>query len=276
MRLADANSVGINHILNLVGVYWRNSASIDILPRRVVNLKDLSKLCCKNIDELENMTFTHIFEKFFGSNIFDVNKYRSIMSEDIIKDQRRFCSHCLNEDGVYKLLWQVREIDSCDIHYSKLTSTCSWCHKEQPYVNDSLVKLSCSFCGQSLCNQGPECFDDKQCFSGEARKYSDWRFLTYCKSPLFPKLNGISYEKACAVSMFYISNKEKEINYTESLDIFGRYIFLTVKRILNDTGKQTITVNQLLTVLRNLNISLETFSKVDIPIPKTGLTFVFQ
>jgi hypothetical protein len=100
--------------------------------------------------DLCNMTFTPIISKFVEpGKIGDGTTYISMISREIDRTVRWFCPKCIKEQGYYKLLWQVKEIEICDIHLIKLEYICKSCNRPHLYVHKEIG--TCIYC-DSICH----------------------------------------------------------------------------------------------------------------------------
>jgi hypothetical protein len=267
MRMGIRNGRSVNSILYLLNVRGQQCAHIDILPRRIINTEDLGYLLGLDVIMVENLTFTNIYKKFGLDIAKEAENYRSVMNEEIVKDKRKFCVSCLKEHGIYKLLWQVKEIEVCDKHLTQLKATCDKCNKEQPYISESLAKMTCSKCNASLLEQEEIVEKNNTILIQQLGYYKDWNMLIDANKNLFPIINSLSDSKARAIALYYLGTRTK-YNWKKDLDasFLSKNYRLKVDKAINESSISTIiTLKQLINTLRNLNIDIETFSRLLIP-----------
>lgn len=154
MRLAYLNGINTKKIMNMIYGNKRINSSyyIDILPEKVIDLSILSSLSGLRVEDLTNLTFSPMYEKFY-SNIEDLTKIKDKpVSTNFIDKKRKLCLDCLNEKLAFKLIWQLKNIHLCPIHKSFLVSECNNCQSSLLYYSDELLELKCCKCGHLLSN----------------------------------------------------------------------------------------------------------------------------
>lgn len=272
MRVAKENRVDIKDILNYLYnnkrynklSYNFKAYMFDNTLLNVIDVFQLSYLTGIERSKLESMTFLSVYHKFF-ENINQSLRKHKVMNREIIKDKRRFCKKCLKEYGFYKLIWQMKRVEICDIHLSRLTSKCNKCGMEQPYVSSELMSFKCSNCGSLLSEQRDELVADEGAISNQINVCKNCYYILDVNMPAFPMIDGISKEKSLAINALY--SLQLENNFFD-IDIARQYlspkVLSSILNLINDNPKSQgcITIQTLFSILETSNLTIEDFSKI--------------
>lgn len=266
VRVAHKNLINYRQLFKLIStgnpVYARDKAHhLDILPERIIDLSLLSELVNAMTQTLYTMTFHPVYTKFLDE-VDSTEKYRSVMQVSTDKRIRRFCTECLREEGVYKLIWQIKEIVICDRHGVRLSTTCPTCLSDQPFISDSMATCTCHFCGTSMktrLGQIVELEQDK--LEYQRRKYSEWRqLLSFEEGNLVQPITSYSNEKSLPITMLYVSqNSPKEVQLERELSNG------LVRMISDRDNPRWISIEKFLSFIRAAGISLTTIKNVNVP-----------
>lgn len=269
LRVVHRNFVDINRLFTFVhnGSRRRTDHQIDILPERVIDLESLSGLVGVPLSQLRAMTFQPVVEKYVDQ-IDASQDYPAAMRDVTDKTHRRFCPLCLQEGGVLKLNWQVKEVEICDKHHVRLTSKCPACATDQPFLSKNLAVLRCLSCGSKLASNGAAKVDDTDLIDAQLRVYSDWRYLMSPSfSSLVPQIQNYSQEKSLAIAVLYLLQGKPETYNPESTPQ-PRLRKLTqglVRMVRNDSDPKWVSVAQSLSILRSLNLTPPEIKSIHIP-----------
>ncbi|MBM6619203.1 TniQ family protein [Bacillus suaedaesalsae] len=243
---------------------------IDTNPDSKIDLTTLAELLQIEESILRNMSFFPVLNKFFSSTKDAINSSGSLsLSLSIEKRKRRFCRKCLNNNGVFKLLWQINDIQICDIHNTKLESICLNCSREQPYSDSHLFDQKCCYCNSSLVNilEEPSILIDNE-LREHHFYYKNWSLL------LNPGLNLInefqpenSIEKYLAIKFLYIiASGELAVSVDNTDKIISASYQRGLNRLIqNGDRKIKISIPRLFWLLREYNMDLEDFSNIHVP-----------
>ena len=236
--------------------YFKIAFSLDILPFRFLNKTGFCAMIDKTSEEIEKMTFSNLFAKFNYPYSIDQSKYGAVLSNKIINDFRRFCPICLKEEGIYKLLWQIKEIEVCDIHKIKLKYTCPKCQSKQKYYSKELAEYRCYKCGHLL-------WDNEQYnepYNEGLKYYDDWRFLLDSKTVICKQIAGIDKERSLAIVCLYLIQNQENIKFFHT-----RTVRDIIRFIKGEGEGRKATFPAVLKILRKKNISLKEFSDIIVP-----------
>jgi ribosomal protein S14 len=177
IRISEMNCTKFWCVKNYIGVRTNGTSSLDTLPQRVANMPKLINLLGIDEESILKMTFWNLFNKFYSNiNVNNVN-FKIVISDRFVVHKRRFCANCLRESGYYRIVWQIRDIDMCDIHFTKIQSRCSLCGTEQPYISNSLGEFLCFKCGNDLSKQIEPIINDSNYINEQLKIINDWLFL---------------------------------------------------------------------------------------------------
>jgi hypothetical protein len=242
VQLAKACSTGPKNKRQSVYKYYKFDFSLE----NNYDTKKLSKITGLEKDEILLMT-VHFYHRKF-------NEAKNIINREFEKKTRRYCPDCLHEGSQFKLIWQVYEIDICNIHKNNLLNYCMSCKQEFPYINEKvIIEKKCFNCGESIklnrhlksiCNG-----------ADERRKYEDWSFLLD-KDTKMPIINGYSPKNSLAITFIYwvrIQNVR-----IETIPRFMNFIN-TLKKFDLKKKNRSLTPSNLLKALRYCNTSIDDF-----------------
>jgi hypothetical protein len=266
MKVAEMNSVKFGSVRKYLGIDGNYVYPLDILPQKIVNISSLTNLLGIDEESVLKMTFWNLFNKFCSNIVFETNEFNSDISVEFERRERRFCVSCLREHSYYKLLWQVKEVCICDIHFTKLQSICSSCGTKQPFISSTLGKLLCFKCGNDISKQLEEKVSDKNYIKEQLRIIEDWLFLLNKKPLLSSHYNEYGKEKFLTIISLYISQMMEDEFKLDNISFFNitdirRYI----KFINNLEGGKSIKFNKFLKLARNFNINLNTIFSINVP-----------
>lgn len=269
LKVVHMNFVNLNSLFTKVhnGSRRRTDHQIDILPERVIDLEALTGIVDVPLPKLRAMTFQSVVEKYV--NQIDTSQdYPTAMRDVTDKAYRRFCPVCLQEDGVLKLIWQVKEVEICDKHLVHLTSKCPVCATDQPFLSKSLAVLRCLSCGSKLTSHGAAKVEDTDLIAAQLRVSSDWRYLMDPSvSSLVPEIKNYSKEKSLAIAVLYLLQGKPQTYNPESTPQ-NRLRKLTsglVRMVRDDSDPKWVTVAQYLLILRSLNLEPSDIRSISIP-----------
>ena len=97
------------------------SIALDIFPDKFIDLNKLASMLDIDEDSLESLTFIPIYQKI---GISKSAIHHSRVLSNIIEKHRNICPECLKENSIYKLIWQVQELNFCPRHNTLLQSNC--------------------------------------------------------------------------------------------------------------------------------------------------------
>jgi len=184
---------------------------IDSLSYRYADIEAISILTGLNLDTISTMTMAPIYNKFtYDSRVVEAPNYY-LFNNLLEKKHRRFCQHCLRENGVYNLKWQIKNIEICDIHRTNLTSTCPTCGAIQPYITNYLGELRCHVCMSLLYEteiDTPE-YGDKH-LNNQLYLHRQWDYLLDNKTKGLTPNPSMNYEIQMVCTLLYLLHDENK------------------------------------------------------------------
>lgn len=269
IRITHKNFVSLSSLFTLVhnGSRRRTDHQIDILTERVINLEALSGIVGVPLPQLRAMTFQSVVEKYVD-HIDTSQDYPAVMRDVTDKIHRRFCPVCLQEDGVLKLIWQVKEVEICDKHHVRLTSKCPVCTVDQPFLSINLAVLRCLSCGSKLTLHGTTKVEDIGLIANQLRVYSDWRYLMNPSlSSLVSKVQDYTKVKSLAITVLYLLQGKPETYNPESIpqSRLRKLMQGLVRMVRDDSDPKRVSVYQLLSILRWLDLEPSDLRRILIP-----------
>ncbi|QSO54071.1 TniQ family protein [Alicyclobacillus curvatus] len=268
MRLAFENGVSVVDLWEPFNdkykkTHLKDVHQLDIDPYRVCDISTLQGLLMTDDSTLINkMTFQPLFEKFLDeAEIMSDASRRDFCLGLIETAHRRYCPVCISENPVYKLLWQVKEIEICDVHRMKLESSCPHCGVEQDLVHSGLVKGRCQACNMSLApvqmpTRLPQNHDEVQTV------YLNWTAL------IDPARRGApealpSLRKSLAIAILFIEHEYSSNSHIKGLT--NETLNKLARFIRDQNGSKRPTLNMLLQVLRQTEMTFSEFEQLQIP-----------
>lgn len=268
LRVSEANYVDLSDILQYLrgeayNMQTRYTFKLDILPDLYINIRRLLELTGIPLHKLNVMTLFPVYNKLYSdSNVESL----SIITRIITKNKRYICPTCLKSEGYFKLLWQIEEIEICDIHRTKLQCNCNQCGKELPYLDRSYSEIKCPNCGSLLQSQKSKAIIEHDYLMEQLRKYEEWSYILHTNFPLVPEVSGFSNEKAAIIALLY-SIPCKELADEPTLGFFnGKYVSGLIANINEKNPPiRRLTIFQLKDILKISGIPIECFSQIKVP-----------
>lgn len=276
MRVALANGVELNNILKYTKYRTKRTPLIYHFPQQIdinslinknINFETLSNLLVIEKGTLENMTLFSLFNKF-SDNIDSKSTIKYGLTQNTyVNNKRRYCPLCMKEYRNYKLIWQVAEIEICDIHLIRLTSECSACQTEQPYIAHNLELFKCTKCSTDLDKRSYEYISDKNFIVEQLRKYKFWHYLLNPNVQLCKQIKQFCKEKSLAITFLYacqLGQSEFDINFTRKY--FNNGLGYYLLRLVHDGLRPMyVTIKRLSNLLKKIDINIEEFSQINVP-----------
>ena len=212
MRISEMNCIKVWGIMRYLGVRRNKVHHLDMLPQKIVDMSNFNCLLGGDEESILRMTFWNLLNKFYSNVTLEYKDFkRNVLTDEIVKNKRRYCVSCLRESGYYKLLWQVKEVDMCNIHFTKLQSGCSFCGTEQPYMASTLGMFLCFKCGNDISTQEELKIKDTNLINEQLKVIDNWLFLLSEKFSLDKYLNVYNKEEFLIIVSFYVSQMMEEV-----------------------------------------------------------------
>lgn len=259
-RLAKCNYISNHELWRSItptGVHYPQSSmssAIDVCPINLIDIKKLGQMLLSDTQVLESLTFIPLLEKMI---IPRETMPSTRCLSGLISVYRRFCPECLKKKNLYKLIWQVNELNFCPEHNVKLECKCSNCSKP--------ISILPSNSDLGVC---PNCnFELNKCYSKhyipndfDHRVFTDWSFLLDILKPPIVDINGLSAQQNLALRIL-LACKNSDLSENEIITLKGNY---QVARETKST-QTFIHLKNILYFARKNNMSLEDFFTCQIP-----------
>lgn len=241
------------------------SAAFDVCPDSFIDLDQLASMLSTNKDNLECLTFIPVYKKLGISNT-SINHSRVLSST--IEDHRKFCPKCIEEEPVYKLIWQVKEVQHCPIHNIKLNYKCSQCGKRIAVIPSNSEIGICPSCKSNLKESTVDFYNPTPT---DLRILEDWAYLLDISIAVSTPINTLTREQSLSLRLLYILHIHKtELNQKEQTTLSS---LMQIAR--NTKVKQTfVHINTILQFIRKFNIPLSSFFTFEVP--KSFINSIFE
>ncbi|MFW2503482.1 TniQ family protein [Clostridium diolis] len=247
--------------------YSKIASSIDVFPFGILKEDGVCAMFNKSKEEIESATFSNILDVLNVNYDAGIDPYKMYLNRELIKDVRRFCPLCLKDNGVYKLIWQIKEIEICYIHKIKLVSHCGVCNFEQKYFSSRLGKYSCSNCNSLLWENVDRNQPDIGKLSQQKINYKNWNFLLRYKNRLINLIPNYNFEQSLAITMLYIAQNQENIFYINNINKFHKKTISNIVRFVNDIERgMKISLNGIKRITSYNNILLSNLPNIKVPI----------
>lgn len=246
--------------------YSRIASSIDVFPFGILRENDICFMFNKSKKEIENSTFKNVFDILNVNYDEGKDLYKMYLNMELVKDVRRFCPLCLKENGVYKLMWQVKELEICEIHKIKLVSHCGVCNSKQRYFSTSLGNYRCINCDSFLWEKvNRDKFNISQ-LNEQTLIYSDWKFLLNYENKLVKLIPHYDFSQSLAITMLYVAQNQEDIFQIENIKLFPKRTVNKIVRFINNMRiEDNISLNSVKRIARDKNILLSSLHNIKVP-----------
>lgn len=269
LRVCVLNCIDIKDLFNEIMINYkkpdiRNAHQIDVNPNKTINLKLLKELL--NLDQsfLHKNTFYGVINKFTSKDekISSMNNNSTLIKSLFSIKNRKFCPLCIQDRITYKLKWQVRDILTCSIHQIPLSSSCSRCRMEQPYLHMGLAKGICCFCNNNLSAIHSLQLDkDSLLYSYWLDK--QWDELVTLNTSLFT-----NYNKHISIKLLFVLGNMKKHFTLHNVDQINRDYKFKILNILRNNYSEVndgLGLNILFKLLWRLDYSINEFLSMSVP-----------
>ncbi|MBV6685532.1 TniQ family protein [Bacillus sp. JRC01] len=268
LRVCSSNFISIKELFEEIQINYnqadlRNAHHIDINPYITIDSNLLSELTGFKVHLINVSTFNGALCNFIKKgDMHKLNNSSALIKNSFSIKNRKFCPVCLQESVCYKLIWQVKDIVVCPSHNIPLTSNCSECGQNQPFLHMNLAQGICCYCNSYL-HTSP-----KIKASSDSLDYSNW-LVTQWNYLIAIQGNLEIIEKDIAVKLLYICSKSKKNFSIEQISLLSRdYIYKLLNIISSESHSNddfNIGLNVILKVLYQLEIPIWDFLNSKLP-----------
>lgn len=233
-----------------------DSVPIDIYPESLIDLDKFGVLLGMGKESLEKLTFMPVFKKLGINENFIAN---SRILSNVVGRYRKYCPECLKVNRMYKLIWQVNEINFCPIHKIKLINYCTNCNKKIPILPSKSEIGICPYCHSFLYN----CERQNYIASSlDLRIIDDWRYILDYNEKGISYIGSCSNEQNIALRLLYIIYNSKI-----ALDPKEQTTLSSIKQIARNTktNQTFVHLSSIFHFTRKCNVKLKDFFGLDMP-----------
>jgi hypothetical protein len=233
------------------------SSTLNIYPNNLFDLRRFEAMLLLEHGQLDNLTFIPTYKKL-GVSIDKISNSR--IMDGLFNKHKKYCPECLEEIYAHKLIWQVDEVNSCNIHKVRLISSCWNCNKQIPILPSIPLLCKCPYCNSDLRN-APRI---ETIFSSyDLRSYSDWELLLGPNDYRLETNNNLSTGQSMALKLLIIL--EDNNLCIKNMNFIPQSSILNLARN-NKIEQSFISLDTVLRILRACNVSMETFLTTEVPV----------
>lgn len=263
-RLSIANGIPFLQLWNFFKsnytahyAQWNDINLLDFAPVNTIDLSRLAQSLNINVNQLNNCSFINVLKLLGGEKEVERTRFLS----GVLRDVLYYCPNCLKEKTYNRLLWKIKDINSCLVHGCELLCECSQCHKEIKY-KDIIVLGECPYCNHNLVASIDKKIEEQEIVKG--KWFTDsWNYLIKnVREQVAPSEIGMR--------MLFILNDQKKGNIDMEL----------VKKTLKEPGvlptllqhardslshKRTLHITFIFSVLYDQQISIQRLMELEVP-----------
>ncbi|GAF09550.1 TniQ family protein [Paenibacillus pini] len=207
----------------------------------LIDPKRLSRLLDITLDSIAQLSYFTVCSKFFNNPYQEYDRAMVMIQKALDKKSRKFCPSCIKQEDVYKLIWQLKEIDNCFIHNIKLES------------NVKLVDI-------------PVVVADTNDLSQQKKTYHRWLFLLESDQMLTKRYGKLSMERSLALKLLFVAQNQATDYIRKDIVGFSKNLVKSlVAFVRGNSVVKKVTQSLLFEVLDYANMNIEQFSKIDVP-----------
>ncbi|WP_338540617.1 TniQ family protein [Paenibacillus tundrae] len=265
-RLAKCNETTYRAIIQKVKtqnfVMSTNYKYLDNDPYGLIDIHLLSKLTQMSSNEL----FSHTLHPIVlgTTSHSDPKELKKIVDRFAVyyydNQKRKYCSHCLELNNIYKLIWQIKSIEICPIHRCKLNCSCSECGAKQPYLGKHLQDFKCFSCKYPLTINDDVGVLDEIYLHKMSELYHIWESLLSIITPITSAQFNLTIEQTVCLKMLFLSQSNREKYNVSNNKIFHPRIIHFLKEFIGNEGmREKSYLGSVIRFFTNSGISIKQF-----------------
>lgn len=239
---------------------------IDIYPDSLIDFEKLSYLIGHTVEQILTHTFAPAIGQFVKEFSDRPGGYYRDSASLFENNKLRFCPLCLKERGIFNLLWRVKDITICDIHYVNLVAICGKCQQKQQVAVSELDYVRCQKCGEKLHQQLTS-----PCCSGviplQKKIYDNWRYFLNSNNPAPNQISGVSKEQTLAILMLYLSQKKPNVfNKYDPIHVLTRdHMKFLLSIVRGKSQNRHLTMQRFMNLLKKGDFLISDFVHTHVP-----------
>jgi hypothetical protein len=231
---------------------------------QMIELEKLKELLNISSDSLRRLSFFTVCSKFLDDPYRDFDRASLMIQSEIYSKTRRYCPLCFKEEKVFKLIWQVKTIDLCGVHCSKLRTSCPHCLNPIDYKSDYMC------CGNPGCTSKlwntPIMEKVSKSSPFELKNHERWSFLLDPNRELTIKYNNLNMERSLALKLLFVAQNQEEVYIRKNIVGIGGNIAKTLASFVRGNSEvKKVTIKLLFEVLDFSGMSIIQFESLKIP-----------
>lgn len=231
---------------------------------RMVCFDKLKELLGISLDSLRSLSFFTVCSKFLDSPFQDYDRASTMIQSAIEKGKRKYCPLCFKNEKVFKLIWQVKSINSCEVHGCNLISHCLCCQSPIEYKSDNMCCMN-SNCSSYLWDVF-EYGDISDLSLDESENLARWLFLINPDQELTRNYNGMTMEKSLALKILYVAQNQENKYMRKNVLGIGQTITKSLVSFIRGTSEnKKVNIQLLFDVLDLSSMTIEEFANIKIP-----------
>ncbi|MGW7162654.1 TniQ family protein [Paenibacillus taichungensis] len=231
---------------------------------RLIDFDKLKDLLGISSEPLRNLSFFTVCSKFLNNPYQDYDKASLMIQSAIEKHKRKYCPLCFKDEKVFKLIWQVKSINSCEIHGCNLISHCLRCQSPIDYKSDNM-RCKNSNCSKYLWDV-IDYEDISNLSPNKSENFERWLFLINPNQQLTKDYKNLTMEKSLVLKLLYVAQNQENIYKRKNILGVGETITKSLVSFIR--GKSEIkkaNIQLLFDVLDFSSITIEEFANIEVP-----------
>lgn len=227
------------------------SVKLDVNPSEVFDVQKFEQSLFLNNGTIESMSLLSKINDKIPLSQQNRSNCTTLLNKFFITS-RRYCPICLREKDEYKLMWQIKGVNYCSIHHTKLENLCYKCNKKIFFMGRYSRIGFCPSCEMELNTKYSDSyFPDKK----EMLLHEIWNYILDKDSPRLKVIDGLSNSETIAIKLLYLL---KNLNYNSDKT-----------QLINLVRKKSYTseleFHYILNLLLKTNTNFTDFIALDIP-----------
>ncbi|MCU6794858.1 TniQ family protein [Paenibacillus sp. WQ 127069] len=233
-----------------------------------IHFERLSELTKCSTEQLQNLTFFPLYHKFFDNPYADYVRAMVMIQKEIVKNYRKYCPLCLNNEKGFNLLWQIKGFRMCLEHKVELQNSCPHC-KQTILYHDNVLRLR--RCPHSDCRGWlTECssrITELEVLNEQSQLYHLWSFFLDPKKVLTKRVTTFSMEQSLAIKLLYVAQGFSEIyDRSKQIGISNPIAKSLTSFVRGNRAVKKVTLQLIVTIIRTRQLNIEQFAELEVPL----------
>lgn len=227
------------------------SVKLDVNPSEVFDVQKFEQSLFLNNGTIESMSLLSKINDKIPLSQQNRSNCTTLLNNFFITS-RRYCPICLREKDEYKLMWQIKGVNYCSIHHTKLENLCRKCNKKIIFMGRYSRNGFCPSCKMELTTKYSDSYSpDKK----EMLLHEIWNYILDENSHGLKVIDSFSNSESIAIKILYLL---KNSNYNSDKT---RLINLVLKK----SYTYELEFKYILNLLLKTNTNFTKLNALDIP-----------